>query len=169
MPLGQQPKGLLLLLLQIRWTSVPCHWQTWTTMGPLHGSSLHVAQSWPNTSILWEWKPQRRRKGLGSMYPPKLTCAVSGMPGSSWCYYLAYNSHLLINEPFLISLFLFWSYAVLTLRRQYWFIICSPVSHSPCAKTSSRNSWRVVLAACIRIPVKLLEYTFTGSHSDVLS
>ena len=78
--------SLLMLLPEIRWTSLPCHWQGWTSTSPWHRNSPQMTQNWPNASVLQECKsPSRKGKELGSVYPSKLSISVSCSSPDVWC------------------------------------------------------------------------------------
>lgn len=126
-----------------------------------------VTQEWPShDSELTKYKyPAGSKVGEGRGWVQFILwnflfqlVAPLQMPGLSWLY-LAGNSHLSLNQLLLLSLFLSCIYSVLRLKSQCWFIVASHLSYSSGAKTSSRDSQRVVCGSGIRITRKLLKYT----------
>lgn len=77
--------SLLMLLHEIRWTSLPCSWQGWTSTSPWHRNNPQMMQNWPNANVLEECKSQSRKgKELGSVYPSKLSVSVSCSSSDAW-------------------------------------------------------------------------------------
>ena len=77
--------SLLMLLPVIRWTSLPCCWQAWTSTSPWHRNNPQMMQNWPNANVLKECKSQSRKgKELGSVYPSKLSISVSCSSSDAW-------------------------------------------------------------------------------------